>query len=266
MIKILIPCLILGAIAALMGTVLAIASKVFHVEKDERLDKIAENLPGANCGGCGFAGCTAYAEAILKGASPFLCNPCSKEGRAAIAEIMGVALEEKEPIVARILCGGNNDAAQMKFEYEGFKSCAAAGLVALGPKACEVGCLGFGDCAAVCLNNAISFENGIAHISEALCGACGACINACPRGIIKLVPKNATYYVKCNSHDKGAAVTKNCSVGCIGCKICEKQCEFDAIHVENNLAYIDYSKCTGCGKCAEKCPKKCIVGVKNENN
>ncbi len=266
MMKIIIPCLILGIIAAVMGTVLAIASKIFNVEKDERLDKITENLPGANCGGCGFAGCSAYAQAILNGASPFLCNPCSSEGRAAIAKIMGVALEESEPLVARILCGGSDEASQMKFEYEGFKSCAAAGLISLGPKACEAGCLGFGDCAAVCQNNAISFENGIAKVLENLCGACGACVNACPRGIIKLVPKRATYYVKCNSHDKGAAVAKNCSLGCIGCKICEKQCEFDAIHVEDNLASIDYSKCTGCGKCAEKCPKKCIIGVENESN
>ncbi len=264
--NILIPCLILGAIAALMGTVLAIASKIFHVEKDERLDKLTQNLPGANCGGCGFAGCTAYAEAILSGTSPFLCNACSADARLAIAEIMGVPAEEKEEVVAKILCDGTDSAAKTKFEYTGLKSCMAAGLISLGPKDCTAGCLGFGDCAKACQNNAIIIENGIAKILENMCGGCGACVNACPRDIVRLVPKSAKYIVKCNSHAKGADIIKSCTAGCIGCKICEKQCEADAIHVENNLAVIDYSKCTACGKCAEKCPKNCIVGVENEDN
>ena len=261
MTNIIFPALAMGAIGLVLGILLAFASKIFAVEKDERAEAIAEILPGANCGSSGYAGCSAYAAAISSdGAKINACSPGGQKVSDAIAEIMGVQSEAVEEKVAIVLCHGEKEFADNKYIYEGVEDCnVEVTLQGGGHKACTYGCLGFGSCAAVCQNNAISIENGIAVVDYDKCGGCGECEKACPKKLIKIVKRSAKYVVKCNSCDKGAEMKAKCTVGCIGCKICEKNCPTEAIKVENNHAIIDYDKCIGCGICAEKCPKKIIM-------
>lgn len=265
---IIFPALAMGALGLVLGAMLAIASKIFAVEKDERAQAISEILPGANCGSCGYAGCSAYAEAVSsKGARINACNPGGQSVSDAIAKIMGVESVQVEEKCAVVRCNGTQDVAADKYVYEGVADCAAAAaLQGSGQKACEYGCLGFGNCAAVCMKGAITIENGIAVIDTDKCGACGECVIACPKNLIEIVPKSKKYIVKCQSCDKGAQMKSKCSVGCIACRICEKNCPSGAIKIENNHAVIDDEKCTGCGICKEKCPKKIIMTVIKEEN
>ncbi len=251
--------LVVGITGLIFGCILAIASVIFAVKKDERIDKIAEVLPGANCGACGMAGCSAYAAAIVEsGAAINLCSV----GKAAVAEkiagIMGTEAGEVEEKVAKVLCQGTCENATDKYIYEGVADCRAAQRLAGGAKECAYGCLGLGTCVKACMFDAIKIENGIAVVDEEKCTGCGKCREACPKNVIELVPKSAKAVVLCKNKDKGAAVNKYCKTGCIACRICEKNCEFGAITVNDNCATIDYEKCTGCGVCAEKCPKKVI--------
>jgi len=249
----------ISALAVLFGIGLAIASKIFAVQTDPRLDAVAENLPGANCGACGFAGCAALAEALVKGeAMPGKCPVASGEANARIAEILGIEIEEKERSVAVLMCNGGNKVPE-RFDYTGLRDCKAAALVHGGFKSCEYGCLGLGTCAAACPFDAIRMgPDGLPEIIEERCTACGRCVEACPKNLIKIVPVSKAVHVRCSSFDKGAAVIKICDTGCIGCKKCEKECPVDAIKVENNLARIDYDKCISCGKCVKVCPTGAI--------
>ena len=256
---IIIPALIMGGIALLLGSLLAVASVVFKVKKNEKAEKIREALPGANCGGCGYAGCSAYADAVVSGAEINLCTAGGQKAQDAIAEIMGVEKCEFVEKRAQVLCGGECGAVTEKNIYDGVCDCLAAERVGMGPKNCTYGCLGLGSCVSVCRFDAISIVNGIAKISESKCTACGMCVKICPRGVIELKPAASRVYVRCVSHDKGAEVRKNCGVGCIGCGICQKNCPADAITLNDGVAEIDSSKCSGCGICAEKCPQKCIA-------
>ena len=262
------PMLSMGALGLVLGALLALASKIFAVEKDEKAEAIAEVLPGANCGSCGFAGCSAYASAISKdGARINACSPGGQNVADAIATILGVESEAVEEKVAVIRCQGTKDVATDKYDYTGIEDCGViATLQGAGQKACDYGCLGFGSCVKACDRGAISIENGIAVVDTDKCGGCGECVAVCPKKLIEVVPKKTKYIVKCQSCDKGAQMKEKCSVGCIGCKICEKNCEAGAITVVNNHAVIDYSKCTACGICAEKCPKKIILPVLKEEN
>ena len=262
------PMLSMGALGLVLGALLAIASKIFAVEKDEVAEAITEVLPGANCGSCGFAGCSAYANAISKdGAKINACSPGGQNVADAIAGILGVESAQVEEKIAVVRCSGTHDVAKDKFEYTGIKDCGAvASLQGAGQKSCDYGCLGFGSCVKVCCRGAISIVDGIAVIDIDKCGGCGECVAVCPKHLIDLVPRKTKYVVKCQSCDKGAQMKEKCSVGCIGCKICEKNCEAGAITIENNHAVIDYSKCTGCGICAQKCPKKIIKPVIEEEN
>ena len=262
---ILYPVLIVGLIGLIFGCLLAFASIVFAVKHDEREDMIAKVLPGANCGACGYAGCSAYASAIVNDGAPI--NACSV-GKSAVSDkisnIMGVKAEAVEQKVARVMCMGSCDVSLTKYEYHGIPDCAAEAKLAGGAKGCPNGCLGLGNCVSVCKFGAISIENGVAVVDEDKCTACGMCINKCPKHIIKFIPKKNKVWVPCSNNEKGVLTKQYCSVGCIGCKMCEKVCPVQAVTVTDNFASIDYSLCLNCGECAIKCPKK-VIKTKLEN-
>lgn len=260
---------ILGGLGLCFGLVLAAASKVFHVETDPRLDALNECLPGANCGGCGYAGCAGYAEAVLKGEAPIgACASGGNECVRAMSAIMGVQAEEMKRKVAFVRCSGyhrvdsdgKEQGAKSKAQYEGFKDCLAASKVGgNGPIACKYGCLGFGSCVKACKYDAIRIVDGVALVDKEKCVGCMACAKACPRGVITSVEYDKQVFIPCNSHAKGAVTVRGCSQGCIGCGLCMKMCEQGAISLDKNLAVIDYSKCVSCGLCATVCPKKLIL-------
>ena len=257
--EILYPALSIGAIGLLFGAILAFASIIFKVDKDERIDKISEQLPGANCGGCGYAGCGALAQAIVeKGEDPAKCNLMTNEKAKIIASVMGIEAKEVIKKTAVIACKGTCDKCGTKCETFGIDDCYTASQLGTGPKNCEHGCMGLGSCVKVCSENAITIADGIAFIDQSKCIGCGACVETCPKKLIELIPDIKTATVKCSSTDKGAVVKTYCDVGCIGCKICEKKCPEEAITVENNLAKINYEKCIGCSICANVCPKGII--------
>ena len=256
----------IGGLGIIFGAILGFASKIFAVDEDPRVGMVQECLPGANCGGCGYPGCGGLAAAIVAGKAPVnSCAPGGAKAAAAIAEVMGVVAEETEPMVAFVKCGGTCDKAQNKYEYDGIDDCVMASqLAGASSKACAYGCMGLGSCVKACKFDAIKIENGVAVVNPDLCVACGKCVSTCPKKIIDLVPKKKKVKVQCSSKDMGKAVMSVCSAGCIGCKICEKTCKFDAIHVIDNIAVIDYDKCKNCGMCANKCPKKVITGYRVE--
>ena len=276
MFEILIAIGILGGLGLSFGLILAAASKVFYVETDPRLDQLNECLPGANCGGCGYAGCGGYAEAVLNGEAPIgKCASGGNECAQAMAAIMGVQAEEVTRKVALVRCSGEKrydksgnlvSGAKIKAEYEGFQDCLAASKIGgNGPLSCKFGCLGFGTCVKACKYDAISIVNGVAKVNEDRCVGCLACAAVCPRNLIVPVEPNRNVVIACASLAKGAVTTRGCTVGCIGCGLCKKICPKDAITIEKNLAIIDYSKCDNCGLCATVCPKKLIKDSNVEN-
>ena len=259
---ILIPVIIFGIIGLLIGVLLSVASKIFSVTKDDRIDLVLENLPGANCGGCGYAGCSACAEAIVAGkADVNVCPVNGKEKSIKIATIMGSKVKETKETAAFVNCSGDNCSAKRKYLFDGTKTCKDVYALKGGDKECEFSCLGYGDCVNVCKFGAITIADGIANIDKEKCTSCKMCVNTCPKKVIEILPKNIKVYVKCSSKDKGVLVKDKCKVGCIGCSICAKNCPQDAITITENLAHIDYDKCVGCLVCAEKCPKKIIKTV-----
>ena len=267
--EIVIAIAILGGLGLVFGLILAAASKVFYVETDPRLDKLNECLPGANCGGCGYAGCGGYAEAVLNGEAEIgKCASGGNECAQAMAAIMGVKAEVMIRKVALVRCSGYHSidasgkelGAKRKGEYEGFKDCMAASKVGgNGPIACKFGCLGFGNCVKACKYDAISVVDGVAKVDSEKCVGCMSCAAVCPRNLIVPVEYDKHVLIACNSHAKGAVTVRGCSQGCIGCSICVKVCPLDAISIDKNLAVIDYSKCDSCGLCATVCPKHLIV-------
>ena len=275
MVEILIAIGILGGLGLIFGLVLAAASKVFYVETDPRLEQLNECLPGANCGGCGYAGCGGYAEAVLNGEAPIgKCNSGGNECAQAMAAIMGVQAQEVTRKVALVRCSGAKtydqdgnlvSGARIKAEYEGFQDCVAASKVGgNGPLSCKFGCLGFGTCVKACKYGAIHVENGVAVVDEDKCTGCLACAQVCPRQLIVPVEPHRNVVIACASLAKGAVTTRGCTAGCIGCGLCKKICPNDAITVERNLARIDYDKCDNCGLCATVCPKHLIKDSKVE--
>ena len=256
--KVLFAVAVLAALGAVFGAILAIASKIFAVKVDERLPKLTAALPGANCGGCGYAGCQAYAQAVLDGKVKIgLCAAGGAESAKQMSAIMGVEAVEVEKKVAMVKCRGRNHLAKAK--YDGIADCRSAMFVAgNGPSACPYSCLGFGTCTTVCKFDAIHVIDGIARVDADKCTGCMQCVEACPRKVIVPVTYDADIVIACSNHDRGAKTRKVCDVGCLGCHLCEKQCEHDAIHVVDNLATIDYSKCVSCGRCAAICPRHLI--------
>jgi electron transport complex protein RnfB len=261
--SIVLAVLVVTVIGLICAIVLAIVSKVMAVKVDEKFVQIRDCLPGANCGACGYAGCDGYAEALSSGVETKsnLCIPGGKSAVRKISDILGVSYEEAVGYAVIFHCRGDNDATEDKMEYYGLKSCAASKLFYGGMGKCTFGCLGFGDCAEVCSNNAICIENGIAHVDPRRCISCGKCAKVCPNHIIELLPDTVKVVVKCSNGEKGAVVRNECTRGCIACKKCERECPEQAIKVEGNIAKIDYSKCTGCGRCAEVCVMGCIMTV-----
>lgn len=260
MIEILKAVAVLGILGALFGALLAYAAKVFHVEQDPRIDAVRDALAGANCGGCGYAGCDGYAAAVVAGEAP--CNKCVVGGAATAAKItaiMGLDTEESVRYVAFVPCSGGTGHAELFFDYEGPKDCLAAMRFGnKGPKMCQFSCVGLGNCVRACKFGAMHIVNGVAEVDREKCVGCMACASACPKKIIQKVPYDQKYIVGCRSQDRGARTRKVCDQGCIGCMKCEKGCEAGAIKVVNNVAVIDYDKCVGCGKCAENCPRGII--------
>lgn len=257
---IIIAAVVVGVVGIFIGIFLGISGEKLKVEVDERETLVREQLPGNNCGGCGYAGCDACAKAIVDGvAKPNACSGCSEENVKTISAILGVEAAKVEKRVAYAKCNGNCDAAKTNYEYTGVHDCKIASqMQGGGHKSCQYGCLGFGTCAKACPYDAIRIVNGVPVVDEAKCIGCGSCVNACPKSIMAVKPVEAKVTVTCSSLDKGKPVMDACASGCIGCTLCVKQCEFGAITMNGNIPVIDYTKCTGCGKCAEKCPKKVI--------
>ena len=246
--------IVVGGIGLLLGLFLGIAGIVFKVEVDEKEEKILEVLPGNNCGGCGYPGCSGLASAIAKGEAPV--NACPVGGEACgkkVADIMGVEAEEAVRMTAFVKCAGDCEKTTEIYDYSGVKDCSMAKFVPDGgPKSCSHGCLGYGNCVKACPFNAISIKNGIAVVDKEQCKACGKCVEACPKSLIEIIPYDSKCKVACSSKDKGPVTMKACQTGCIGCGLCVKVCPSEAIKVEDFHAHIDQGKCTGCGACKEK--------------
>ena len=258
--------LTLCALGVLSAVILYFVAQKFRVEEDPRIDEVEKMLPGANCGGCGFAGCRGMADALVKqdDISALFCPVGGGDCMKAVAAYLGKSAPEKEPQVATVRCGGTCDKRPRTNEYNGAKSCAVASSLYIGQTGCAFGCLGFGDYVVSCAFDAIRMNpaTGLPEVDPDKCTACGACVKACPKMIIELRkkwPKNRAVYVSCVSKDKGAVVMKACKAGCIGCGKCQKVCAFGAITIENNLAYIDPQKCKLCRKCVNECPTGAIV-------
>lgn len=259
--ELLIPVGILGAMGLIFGAGLAIASKVFEVKTDERVPLVRAALPGANCGGCGFPGCDALAASIVAGDAAVNACPVGGSSTAmVIGEIMGESVGSNEPMIACIHCNGDCTHSPNRAEYYGIMDCRQAMIASGGVKTCRHGCMGLGTCVSACMFGALSIgDNGLPEVDVDKCTACGQCRDACPKGIIDLIPADHLVHVDCRNTDKGKLVRAVCDIGCIACKACVKVCPEEAITVENNLAAIDYDKCTQCQACFEKCPTGAIT-------
>ncbi|MBU0503767.1 MAG: RnfABCDGE type electron transport complex subunit B [Candidatus Omnitrophota bacterium] len=258
--EIIIPSLVLGALGLAFGIGLSLTSKKFTAAGDPRLDKILSFLPGANCGACGKAGCQGFAESLLSGGTDIhRCKINTENNKQKIAQILGQRLDEKVRLTAILRCNGGKKVKD-KFSYTGFKNCSEANLaLGGGQKECFFGCLGFGDCSKACPFRAIKMSEDFLPVIDAQkCRACNKCVEVCPKKLFFLAPYSSSVYVACSSLDPGKDTRIVCSAGCIACRACEKTCKYDAIHLIDNLAIIDYNKCTSCGDCVKVCPAKTI--------
>lgn len=249
----------IAIICLILGGVIGFVAKVFAVEIDPRIEETEELLPGANCGGCGYAGCADFAKSVVDGkAKPEQCPVCSAEKIAAIAHLLGLTAGGGDKSVAIVCCGGDNTDAQKSVNYNGIKDCKSAMLVASGDKACDYGCLGFASCSRACPFGAIEMKNGLAIVHPDLCVGCGQCVEACPRNLIKMVPEAAKVHVFCSSPEKGAAKRKICSVSCIGCRKCVKADE-EKMEINGFLASVKYNNFPDEDILeAAKCPTACL--------
>ena len=263
--------LVLGGIALVAAVVLYICSKKFAVYEDPRVGQVTAVLPGANCGGCGYPGCSGMADALVKAADKgsldgLFCPVGGADVMGQVADLLGMAIANTDPMVAVVRCNGTCENRPRIASYDGLMTCAVVNSCGAGETACGFGCLGCGDCVAACQFDAIHMnpETGLPEVDDDKCTACGACTKACPRHIIELRkkgPKNRRVFVSCVNKDKGPVAMKACKAACIGCGKCVKECQFDAITVENNVSYIDFNKCRLCRKCVTVCPTKAIHDV-----
>jgi len=253
----------LGVLAFALGASLAFASKRFAVYVDPRVEQLIEILPGANCGGCGYAGCAAYAESLVKGGvSANLCSPGGSSVMQAISKLLGLDETQSVHKVAYLHCAGSRDKAVDKYNYDGIRDCRSAALLAGGPKACDYGCIGFGSCVEVCAFDALHMgEDGLPVVDREKCTACGACVRTCPKNLFSLLPAETSIYLACSSHDRGKDVKNACSVGCIGCGICAKVTKDDAVTMVDNLPKVDYDAMPNLILAHYKCPTKSYIDL-----
>lgn len=258
---------VMGAVGIVFGSILAIANKKFSIEVNPLVHEVDEILPKGQCGACGYAGCSNYAEAVVLNPEvrPNLCVPGKETVAKLVAELTGKKVEQVEAKVAHVRCKGSIGKAILSYNYKGIKDCAAASLIQGGPKECKHGCIGFGTCVSKCRFGAMTMgEDGLPVVDMAKCTGCGKCEAACPQKVIEMIPTNITVQVDCNSKDKGAVARKICSAACLGCGICAKSCSYGAIEIQNNLAVVDVKICIEkCSQatCAAKCPTGAIIIV-----
>lgn len=265
---VLVTIISLSLLAVLAAVILYFIAQKFRVIEDPRIDEVQEILPAANCGGCGFAGCRNFAEALVK-AESFEGLNCPVGGAAVMEEaarILGKEAPEVEPLVAVLMCNGSPEYRPHTSRYDGIPDCRIAHSLYAGETDCSYGCLGYGDCVRACTFDAMYMDHntGLPVILDDKCVACGACVKACPRNLLELrkkAKKDRKIYVACSNCDKGGPARRACKVACIACGKCVKVCKFDAITIENNLAYIDAVKCTFCRKCVEECPTGSILEI-----
>lgn len=261
--------LVLGTLALMSSVVLYTVAKKFFVQEDARISQVQQILPGANCGGCGFSGCAGFANALVKGADAgsienLYCPVGGSEVMAEVADYLQVSVATQVPMIAVVRCNGSCEHRERIAEYDGLMTCEAIHSTGSGETKCGFGCLGAGDCVAACAFKAIHIDKatGLPVVDENKCTSCGACVKNCPRNIIELRKKgrkNRRIYINCVNKDKGGIARKACAVSCIGCGKCEKVCSFDAIKIEDNLAYIDFNLCRLCTKCVDECPTNAIA-------
>lgn len=256
--EILIPIGIVAGIALLFGVILSVAAVKLKVTEDPKIDLVKSNLSGANCGGCGYAGCADFAKALVAGKAKLdLCNATPAEKKADIAKILGAHSVVADTKMVVCCQGGSN--TKNKYQYQGYGNCKTMELLAGGYKACAYGCLGLGNCESVCHYRAVKVgKESYATIDRTACVKCGMCKSECPKRLFQLIPKKAKVYVACSNKEKGKDVRAICANGCIGCGLCQKVCPERAITLADNLPKFDYDKCAACGLCAEKCPTGAI--------
>ena len=258
--SILYPILCVGGLALIFGAILGFSAKKFAVESDPTVERITGILPGANCGGCGFPGCAVFAERVASGEANY--NGCPPGGASAAAEIarqMGIDAAPANRKAAFVKCNGSNDNIKRNYIYDGPKSCVSASQLATGGnKTCRYSCIGLESCKNACPFGAIKMVDSIAVVITEKCSACGKCVTVCPKNLIEIIPDKNKVRVLCNSREKAKAVKESCRAGCYGCSLCQKVCKEGAITVVDNIAHIDYEKCTQCMECAHKCPANAI--------
>ena len=267
--NLLLTVLTLSLLGVLLAVILYFVAQKFKVEEDPRIDEVEKMLPGANCGGCGFAGCRAMSEALVKNDNidALYCPVAGGDVMKSIAGYLGKSAADKAPMVATMLCGGTCQKRPKINHYDGALSCAVVNTFYIGETGCAFGCIGYGDCVKACKFGAMALnpETGLVEIDPDKCTACGACVKTCPKGLIELRkewPKNRAIYVACRSKNRGSVVMKVCKAGCIGCGKCAKACPFGAITIDSYLAYINPDKCKLCRKCVNECPTGAI-NIKN---
>ncbi|MCL2210053.1 MAG: RnfABCDGE type electron transport complex subunit B [Treponema sp.] len=247
------------ALGFICSSILSVVSKLMYVKIDERIALLTEIMPGANCGACGYPGCSGYASALVTdNAKTNLCTPGGAAVLAKISSILGVEAGSIESKIAVVSCKGDCKTQKKKSEYRGLQSCAAAKQLYSGENSCAFGCLGYGDCRTVCPSGAICMENNLARIIPALCTGCGICVKTCPNKLITIESADRSVFILCKNIEKGAVTRKKCSSGCIACTKCVRECPEQAISMKDNLAVIDYDKCSDCRRCVEVCMTKCI--------
>lgn len=258
--------LTLSLLGVLCAIILYVVAQKFKVFEDPRIDDVEKMLPGVNCGGCGYAGCRTLAAALVKEDNivPLYCPVGGAELMKNIGGFLGKSAPDREPTIAVLRCNGTCANRPRINEYNGAASCVVEASLYAGETGCSFGCLGKGDCVEVCKFDALHIDvrTGLPVVNQDKCTACGACVRKCPKNLFELRrkgPKNMRIYVACTNKDKGAVARKNCDVACIGCGKCVKVCPFEAITLENNLAYIDFNKCKLCRKCVTECPTAAIL-------